>query len=131
VIRVGEIEAILLQSSSLAAQGNPYLAWDLLQRASAIDPNDLMLARTRSDIAPLVADYARLLGQAERLERDGHNAAALTAWMAAQELNPISETCGTAVKRLAGKVAGAVGTSTVTAGTPEVPEAPPEVPDAK
>jgi hypothetical protein len=131
VIRVGEIEAILLQSSSLAAQGNPYLAWDLLQRASAIDPNDLMLARTRSDIAPLVADYARLLGQAERLERDGHNAAALTAWMAAQELNPISETCGTAVKRLAAKVAGAVGTSTVTAGTPEVPEAPPEVPDAK
>ena len=131
VTRVGEIEAILLQASSLAAQGNPYLAWDLLQRAGGIDPNDLMLARTRSDIAPLVADYARLLAQAERLEKEGHDAAALTAWMAAQELNPVSEVCGTAVKRLANKLAGAAGAPAAGAGNApadsglEVPEAPP------
>jgi hypothetical protein len=135
VTRVGEIEAILLQASSLAAQGNPYLAWDLLQRAGSIDPNDLMLARTRSDIAPMVADYARLLAQADRLEKEGHDAAALTAWMAAQELNPVSEICGTAVKRLATKVAGSGSASAPGAsrdtGDVEVPEAPPADPAGK
>lgn len=128
VTRVGEIEAIILQASSLAAQGNPYLAWDLLQRAQAIDPNDIVLARTRSEIAPLVAEYARLLALAERLEKDGHDAAALTAWMSAQELNPVSEICGAAVRRLAARVA-ASGAAAPTPGRDpgalEVPEPPP------
>jgi len=127
VTRVGEIEAIILQAASLAAQGNPYLAWDLLQRAQAVDPNDIVLARTRSDIAPLVAEYARLLAVAERMERDGHDAAALTAWMSAQELNPVSEICGSAVRRLAARVAGA-GAATTSGRDPgalEVPEPPP------
>jgi hypothetical protein len=128
VNRVGEIEAIILQASNLAAQGNPYLAWDLLQRAQTIDANDIVLARTRSDIAPLVAEYARLLAVAERLEKDGHDAAALTAWMTAQELNPVSEICGAAVRRLASRVASS-GSAPTTAGRDpgalEVPEAPP------
>lgn len=128
VTRVGEIEAIILQASSLAAQGNPYLAWDLLQRAQAIDPNDIVLARTRSEIAPLVAEYARLLALAERMEKDGHDAAALTAWMSAQELNPVSEICGTAVRRLAGRVAASGGPAPAPGRDPgalEVPEPPP------
>lgn len=128
VARVGEIEAIILQASSLAAQGNAYLAWDLLQRAQAIDPNDLVLARTRSEIAPLVAEYARLLAVAERMEKDGHDAAALTAWMSAQELNPVSEICGSAVRRLAARVAGtgaAPSAPGLDPGALEVPEPPP------
>ena len=128
VNRVGEIEAIILQASNLAAQGNPYLAWDLLQRAQSIDANDIVLARTRSDIAPLVAEYARLLAVADRLEKDGHDAAALTAWMTAQELNPVSEICGASVRRLASRVASA-GAAPTTAGRDpgslDVPEAPP------
>jgi hypothetical protein len=87
-----------------------------------------VLARTRSDIAPLVAEYARLLAVAERLEKDGHDAAALTAWMTAQELNPVSEICGAAVRRLASRVASS-GSAPTTAGRDpgalEVPEAPP------
>ena len=128
VTRVGEIEAIILQASSLAAQGNPYLAWDLLQRAQAIDPNDIVLARTRSEIAPLVAEYARLLALAERMEKDGHDAAALTAWMSAQELNPVSEICGAAVRRLAARVASSGAPAPAPGRDPgalEVPEPPP------
>ena len=128
VTRVGEIEAIILQATSLAAQGNPYLAWDLLQRAQAIDPNDIVLARTRSEIAPLVAEYARLLALAERMEKDGHDAAALTAWMSAQELNPVSEICGTAVRRLAARVASSGAATPAPGRDPgalEVPEPPP------
>jgi len=129
VTKVGEVEAVILQASSLAAQGNPYLAWDLLQRARDIDANDLVLARTVAEVAPLVADYARHQAQAARLEKEGNDAAALTAWMAAQELNPISEICGAAVKRLAAKVAGSAAAPAPAAGASdpgalEVPEAP-------
>jgi hypothetical protein len=127
VAKVGEVEAVILQASSLAAQGNPYLAWDLLQRAREIDANDLVLARTLAEVAPLVADYARHQAQAARLEKEGNDAAALSAWMAAQELNPISEICGAAVKRLAAKVAGSsapAASGGTDAGALEVPEAP-------
>ena len=64
-----------------------------------------MLAKTRSDIAPLVAGYAQLIGRAEKLEKEGAEAAALAAWLSAQDLNPASPTCGAAVKRLARAVA--------------------------
>ena len=82
VAKIGEIEAILMQAQSLSGS-NPYLAWDLLQRAREIDANDFNLARTTADIAPLVAEYARLQGQGTRYEKEGNDAAALTAWMAA------------------------------------------------
>ena len=58
-----------------------------------------------TDIAPLVANYAQLIGHAEKLEKDGAEAAALTAWLSAQDLNPASPACGAAVKRLARSVA--------------------------
>jgi hypothetical protein len=103
------------------------LAWDLLQRAREIDANDFNLARTTADIAPLVAEYARLQGQGTRYEKEGNDAAALTAWMAALDLNPVSEICNAAVKRLAGKVAGAmapVAPPSNDPGTLEIPEVP-------
>ncbi len=126
VAKIGEIEAILMQAQSLSGS-NPYLAWDLLQRAREIDANDFNLARTTADIAPLVAEYARLQGQGTRYEKEGNDAAALTAWMAALDLNPVSEICNAAVKRLAGKVAGAmapVAPPSTDPGTLEIPEVP-------
>ena len=126
VAKIGEIEAILMQAGSLSGS-NPYLAWDLLQRAREIDANDFNLARTTADIAPLVAEYARLQGQGTRYEKEGNDAAALTAWMAALDLNPVSEICNAAVKRLAGKVAGAmapVAPPSNDPGTLEIPEVP-------
>jgi hypothetical protein len=89
----------------LAAQNNPYLAWDVIVEAYKTESDDLVLAKTRSDIAPLVAGYAQLIGRAEKLEKEGAEAAALAAWLAAQDLNPASPACGAAVKRLARAVA--------------------------
>jgi len=124
--RVGELDANIQKASVLASQNNPYLAWDVIVEISRKDGDDLVLAKTRSDIAPLVADYARLIGQAEKLERDGGEAAALTAWLSAQDLNPASPSCGAAVKRLAAMVAKAGAAKA--ANTTPVPPAGDDVP---
>ena len=105
VQRVGELDANIQKASMLAAQNNPYLAWDVIVEAYKTESDDLVLAKTRSDIAPLVAGYAQLIGRAEKLEQEGAEAAALAAWLAAQDMNPASPTCGAAVKRLARAVA--------------------------
>jgi hypothetical protein len=105
VQRVGELDANIQKASMLAAQNNPYLAWDVIVEIYKTESDDLVLAKTRSDIAPLVAGYAQLIGRAEKLEKEGAEAAALAAWLSAQDLNPASPTCGAAVKRLARSVA--------------------------
>ena len=106
VNRVGELDANIQKASVLASQNNPYLAWDVLVEASKTESDDLVLAKTRSDIAPLVADYARLIALAEKFEKEGAEAAALNAWLQAQDINPASPACGEAIKRLARIVAG-------------------------
>ena len=105
VNRVGELDANIQKASVLATQNNPYLAWDVIVEVYKTESDDIVLAKTRSDIAPLVANYAQLIGHAEKLEKDGAEAAALTAWLSAQDLNPASPACGAAVKRLAKSVA--------------------------
>ena len=105
VNRVGELDANIQKASVLASQNNPYLAWDVIVEIYKTESDDIVLAKTRSDIAPLVANYAQLIGHAEKLEKDGAEAAALTAWLSAQDLNPASPACGAAVKRLAKSVA--------------------------
>jgi hypothetical protein len=105
VQRVGELDANIQKASMLAAQNNPYLAWDVIVEIYKTESDDLVLAKTRSDIAPLVAGYAQLIGRAEKLEKEGAEAAALAAWLSAQDMNPASPTCGAAVKRLARAVA--------------------------
>ena len=122
VNRVGELDANIQKASVLASQNNPYLAWDVIVETYKAESDDLVLAKTRSDIAPLVANYAQLIGHAEKLEKDGAEAAALTAWLSAQDLNPASPACGAAVKRLAKSVAeSAVIRST--SGVPAPPAA--------
>ena len=105
VNRIGELDANIQKASMLATQNNPYLAWDVIVEVYKTESDDLVLAKTRSDIAPLVAGYAQLIGRAEKLEKEGAEAAALAAWLSAQDMNPASPTCGAAVKRLARSVA--------------------------
>ncbi len=121
VNRVGELDANIQKASVLASQNNPYLAWDVIVEVYKTESDDIVLAKTRSDIAPLVANYAQLIGHAEKLEKDGAEAAALTAWLSAQDLNPASPACGAAVKRLAKSVAE----SAVIRSTGSVPTPPP------
>ena len=67
-----------------------------------------------------LAEIARIRGI------EGGEAAALTAWMAAQDLNPASPSCGAAVKRLAALVAKSAAIKAAT--TTPIPAAVDEVP---
>jgi hypothetical protein len=129
LIRVGELDANIQKALVLASQNNPYLAWDVIVETYKTESDDLVLAKTRSDIAPLVANYAQIIGMAEKQEKEGYEAAALTAWLSAQDLNPLSPACGAAVKRLAKSVAenavvksaGAVPTPPAAAAGDDIP----------
>ena len=124
--RIGELDFKIQKASVLFTENNPYLAWDVIVDAYKSESDDLVLAKTRADISSRVGAYSGLIDSAEKLEKDGAEAAALTAWLAAQDLNPPSTICGAAVKRLAKSVAE----SAVIRATGTVP-APPSAPAAE
>ena len=119
--RIGELDFKIQKASVLFTENNPYLAWDVIVDAYKSESDDLVLAKTRADISSRVGAYSGLIDSAEKLEKDGAEAAALTAWLAAQDLNPPSTICGAAVKRLAKSVAE----SAVIRSTGSVPAPPP------
>lgn len=101
---LGELDAYLIQAKTLSNNGNPYVAWDIIQTAERLGPNDPEFMRMRSDLAGATANYARLLSDASKNENEGNVAAGLTAMLAAQELNPGSEFCRLGVQRLGEKL---------------------------
>jgi tetratricopeptide (TPR) repeat protein len=107
--KVGRVDAAIVQARILKDQGNGYTAWDALQLASGISPDDPELGRARRDLAPLIADYTRAVVNAEKEDRAAHNAASLAWYLAAQDLNTGSELCRQAVKRLSVSVLESLG----------------------
>jgi hypothetical protein len=128
--RIGELDFKIQKASVLFTENNPYLAWDVIVDAYKSEPDDLVLAKTRADISSRVGAYSGLIDSAEKLEKDGAEAAALTAWLAAQDLNPPSAICGAAVKRLAKSVAesAVIRSSGAVPAPPSAPAAGDEVP---
>ncbi|MDR2845291.1 MAG: hypothetical protein LBV28_04260 [Puniceicoccales bacterium] len=100
VKQVGQIEIALLQVKALTSQGNNYTAWDVLQEARERFGEDAELGKAITEMAPAIANYARLLNDAARDERDGNLATSLASFLAAQDLNPNSETCRKGILRL-------------------------------
>ena len=128
--RIGELDFKIQKASVLFTENNPYLAWDVIVDAYKSESDDLVLAKTRADISSRVGAYSGLIDSAEKLEKDGAEAAALTAWLAAQDLNPPSTICGAAVKRLAKSVAesAVIRAAGTVPAPPSAPAAGDEVP---
>ena len=90
---LGKIDGYILQAQVLSRQGNGYMAWDVLEDALALRKDDTALAMARAEMAPQVAEYVRLLEQARKQDEEGNPAVALAWYLAAQDLNPVSELC--------------------------------------
>ena len=101
---IGQLDAYLIQAKTLSNNGNPCVAWDIIQTAEQLGPNDPEFLRMRSDMAGVTANYARLLSESSKNENEGNFAAGLTAMLAAQALNPGSEFCRLGVQRLGEKL---------------------------
>lgn len=108
VADISQIDFLIAQAKELDTQGNSYVAWEMLEKAKLIDENDPVLSRAMADMAPRVADYVRLLDSAEDAEKKGANAAALTLFLAAQDVFPMSQTCREGIARTANAVLGEI-----------------------
>jgi tetratricopeptide (TPR) repeat protein len=93
VEQVARIDLLVAQSQELVTQGEAYAGWELLVEAAKIDPSDGPMNQARAELAPRVADFVLLLDQAKRQAEDGHHAGALAAYLAAQDIYPVSRLC--------------------------------------
>jgi hypothetical protein len=99
VDEVARIDLLVKQSKELVKQGEAYAAWELLAEASKIDSTDGPMNQARAELAPRVADFVQRVDRAERQSSDGQHAAALAAYLAAQDIYPASKICRVGVTR--------------------------------
>ncbi|HKK18818.1 MAG TPA: hypothetical protein VJ952_09085 [Opitutales bacterium] len=99
VDEVARIDLLVKQSEELVKQGEAYAAWELLAEASKIDNTDGPMNQARAELAPRVADFVQRVDRAERQSSAGHHAAALAAYLAAQDIYPASRICRVGVER--------------------------------
>jgi hypothetical protein len=108
VERIGKIETILAQASVLDSQRNSNMAWDFLLEAAKLDPTDSEVMKLRVSLATKTGRYSALLDKAADLEKSNNFAAALTAFLAAQELNKLSTVCQQGIDRASDNLIGKI-----------------------
>lgn len=104
VLNISQIDFMIAQAKELHAQGNSYIAWEMLEKALIIDPADPVLARAMVNLAPNVADYSLVLRKAKEAEAEGKYSVALTNYLQAQDIFPTSQECRLGVERNGKKV---------------------------
>ena len=97
--QVARIDLLVNQSKELVKQGEAYAAWELLVEAAKVDPSDWPMNQARAELAPRVADFVRQIDRAERQSEDGHHAGSLAAYLAAQDIYPVSRLCRQGIQR--------------------------------
>ena len=100
VKRLANVDIFVAQARELAAQDNPYTAWEILMNASKLAPEDPEVARAMAELAPEAADFVRVLKAAEQAEDDGSPAIALNRYLAAQDIYPTSRICRLGIERV-------------------------------
>ena len=88
--KLSRVEIFLAQAHELIAQNNAFGAWEALEAATQLTPNDVAVNQRRGELAPRVATFVGRIDLARRHEEAGRPAAALTQWLAAQNLYPAS-----------------------------------------
>ena len=99
VEQVARIDLLVNQSKELVKQGEAYAAWELLVEAAKIDPSDGPMNQARAELASRVADFVLQIDRAERLAEDGYYAGSLAAYLAAQDIYPVSRICRHGIQR--------------------------------
>ena len=99
VEQVARIDLLVNQSKELVKQGEAYAAWELLVEAAKVDPSDGPMNQARAELAPRVADFVLQIDRAVRQAEDGHHAGSLAAYLAAQDIYPVSRLCRQGIQR--------------------------------
>lgn len=104
VDQVARIDLLVRQSEELVKQSEAYAAWELLHEASKIDRSDGPMNQARAELSPRVADFVQRVDRANRQAGDGQHAAALAAYLAAQDIYPASKICRVGIAREAAAI---------------------------
>lgn len=89
--KMTKVDMFLAQAQELLAQNNAFSAWEALASAAGFVPNDVVLNQRMAQLAPRVAEFVGRLDQAKRFESEERHAAALTQYLAAQDIHPASQ----------------------------------------
>lgn len=103
VVKISQVDSLIAQAAEFERQKSPYFAWDILENAVKIVPDDPVLARTVARLAPEVSDYVKNLNRAKAAEDAGAYAAALNYYLAARKIFPASQACRKGIERVAEK----------------------------
>lgn len=104
VEEVARLELLVKQSDEFLKQGEAYAAWELLEEGAKVDSYDATLNKARADLAPRVATFVSHLNRAQRQADAGRPAAALAAYLLAQDHYPASRICREGIEREAAKL---------------------------
>lgn len=94
------IDGLIVQSDEFLAQENSFAAWEFLDQAANIDPDDPLLNRAQSKLAPKVALYVNLIDQAQSAEKKGFYPKSLVKYLQAQGQYPASRICRIGIERV-------------------------------
>lgn len=98
--QMAKVDMFLAQSEELLAQNNAHSAWEALAAAAKLAPKDVALNQSMAQLAPRVAGFIGRLDQARRYEDEQRYAAALTQYLAAQDIHPASQLARTGLTRV-------------------------------
>lgn len=102
--RMARVEIYLAQTEELLAQNNAFSAWESLAAATTFAPDDVVLNQRKAQLAPRVAEFIGRLDQAKRYEDDKRYAAALTQFLSAQDIHPVSQIARNGVARVSEEI---------------------------
>ena len=105
------IDGLIVQSEELLAQENPFAAWEFLDQAAKIDPDDPLLNRAQSKLAPKVALYVNVIDQAQSAEKKGFYSKSLVKYLQAQDQYPASRICRVGIERVSSLLLETIATS--------------------
>jgi len=118
---LSRVEIFLAQAQELLAQNNAFAAWEALDAATRLVPNDVIVNQRRGELAPRVAAFVGRLDAARRHEEAGRPAAALTQYLAAQGLHPASSLARQGIARVGAKLLDELAIETAAAPAPTAP----------
>ncbi|MBC2593547.1 hypothetical protein H5P28_04660 [Ruficoccus amylovorans] len=109
--RIGTVDMLIAAAQEQSEQENAYEAWEMLLRASELEPKDPELARTKAAVAPRVSDFVGAIDAAERAEANEQYAVSLSRYLAAQDIYPASKSCRVGIERVSKKLMAQVRAS--------------------
>lgn len=98
------VETAIIQANEIAKRGDPYGAWESIERAYQEFPGDIKLSQLRADLTTKAADFVRSLAQGKDLEEKDQLGSSLAWYLRAQQLYPASDYAREGIERVVDEI---------------------------